>query len=542
MKTPARPGLDPFTHGAAHLTSNPPGFRAFFLLPARFILVIWFQAKPGNMKTITRRHFLGQVAGSAAAASLPGTALAQAPQPAARKPNVLFIMSDDMRVELGCYGSMFKARTPNLDALAGAGVRFDRNYCQFPLCNPSRSSLLTGRRPTKTGVLGNRTAFRDLHPDWVSLPQLFKESGYISLRNGKIYHGGIDDPKAWNEAWDSPSSDGTGLSGNLPEQPANPKDSNSLPALPQDLSKAAYSDRIIVLDGNGEDHGDYHAADRTIAYLRKYKDRPFFISCGFVKPHSPPTAPKRFFDLYDPGKIQLTPDFADRPTVPPGFPDAAIRKHNADLFIGRTASVAEAREVIRAYIASISWVDWNLGRVLAELDQLGLRQNTIIVFVADHGYQLGEKGKWSKAGSLFEMGTRVPMILSVPGVRGNGATCFRIVQSLDIYPTLVELCGLTPPEGLEGQSLVPLLNNPAAEWGRPAYSVWSEDGASLHGVAVRNEQWRYAEFGPNGKNGAMLFDPKADPLEMKNLASAPEHAATCAQLAALTRQYAAALG
>ena len=148
---------------------------------------------------MTRRRFLGKAATAAVAASLPGAVFAGASKTAARKPNVLFLMSDDMRVELGCYGSMFKARTPNLDALAHAGVRFDRNYCQFPLCNPSRSSLLTGRPPTKTGVLGNRTAFRDLHPDWVSLPQLFKESGYVSLRNGKIYHGGIDDPKAWIE-------------------------------------------------------------------------------------------------------------------------------------------------------------------------------------------------------------------------------------------------------------------------------------------------------------------------------------------------------
>ena len=232
-----------------------------------------------------------------------------------------------------------------------------------------------------------------------------------------------------------------------------------------DTGRAAYSDRIVVLDGNGEGHGDYHTADRTIEHLRKYKDQPFFIGCGFVKPHSPPTAPQRFFDLYDVNKIKLTPDFAAWPTVPPGFPSAAIRKRNADLFIGRGASEAEAKEVIRAYIASISWVDWNIGRVLAELDRLGLRDNTIIVFVCDHGYQLGEKGKWSKAGSLFEMGTRVPLLMAVPGVRGNGQSCYRIVESLDIYPTLVELCGLPKPDGIEGESLVPLLNNPQGHLG-----------------------------------------------------------------------------
>ena len=177
-------------------------------------------------------------------------------------------------------------------------------------------------------------------------------------------------------------------------------------AAAQTTARSAYSDRIVVLEGNGEGHGDYHTADHTIANLRKYKDQPFFIACGFVKPHSPPTAPQKFFDLYDVDKIQLTPDFAAWPTVPPGFPSAAIRKRNADLFIGRGASEAEAKQVIRAYLASISWCDWNIGRVIAELDRLGLRDNTIIVFVCDHGYQLGEKGKWSKAGSLFEMGTR----------------------------------------------------------------------------------------------------------------------------------------
>ena len=500
------------------------------------------------MSQITRRRFLKQLAVAAAATSLPKALFAQTPRPAARRLNVLFLMSDDMRVELGCYGSMFGAKTPNLDALARAGVRFDRNYCQFPLCNPSRASLLTGRNPTRTSVLGNRTDFRVAHPDWTALPQLFKENGYVSYRAGKIYHGGIDDPKSWTETGNGggPTDDGRGapVGRTMIISPTNapPQPTNVLAALPQDLSRAAYSDRIVILDGNGEGHGDYHTADHTIEHLRKYKDQPFFVACGFVKPHSPPTAPQRFFDLYDVNKIKLTPDFAAWPTVPPGFPSAAIRKRNADLFIGRSASEAEAREVIRAYIASISWVDWNVGRVLAELDRLGLRDNTIIVFTVDHGYQLGEKGKWSKAGSLFEMGTRVPMLMVVPGAKGNGQSCFRIVESLDIYPTLVELCGLPQPAGLEGKSLAPLLNNPQAPWDRPAYSVWSEDGKTLHGVAVRTEKWRYAEFGPDGQNGAMLFDPKADPLEMKNLAENPQYAQARAELSPLTRKYAANLG
>jgi iduronate 2-sulfatase len=492
----------------------------------------------------SRREFLGTVA-AAAAASLPGISHA-APAPA-RKPNVLFLMADDMRVELGCYASMFHAKTPNIDALAKSGVRFDRNFCQFPLCNPSRVSLLTGRNPTRTSVLGNRTDFRTAHPDWTTLPQLFKNNGYVTIRAGKIFHGGIDDAASWSAMSDKGggTDDGAGSSIGKTMQVARaqiPMPDGTLPPLPQDTARSGYSDRIVVLDGNGEGHGDYMTADRTIENLQKYKDQPFFIACGFVKPHSPPTAPQKFFDMYDVNDIKLTPDFAAWPTVPPGFPSAAIRKRNADLFIGRGASESEAKEVIRAYIASISWTDWNIGRVIGELDKLGLRENTIIVFVVDHGYQLGEKGKWSKAGSLFEMGTRVPLIISTPDSQVKGQSCVRIVQSLDIYPTLVELCGLPAESSNEGTSLVPLLQNPEAAWDKPAFSTWCEDGVTLHGVAVRTEQWRYAEYGKNGVNGAMLFDSKADPLEMKNLANDPEHKSVCAELAALARPWAATLG
>ncbi len=496
-------------------------------------------------RTSSRRQFLGQIAAATIGTAVADKLHAQAAPPPRRRPNVLFLMSDDMRVELGCYASMFGAKTPNLDTLASAGVRFDRNYCQFPLCNPSRSSLLTGKNPTRTSVLGNRTYFRDAHPDWTTLPQVFMRNGYVTVRAGKIYHGGIDDAPSWSATSDAaPGEDVTnrqvGRTMQLPRKQI-PMPDGELPPLPADNSRAAYSDRIVLLDGNGEGHGDYLTADHTIANLRKYKDRPFFIACGFVKPHSPPTAPQKFFDLYDPEKIKLTPDFAAWPTVPKGFPSAAIRRRNADLFIGRGASEEEAKQVIRAYLASISWTDWNIGRVIGELDRLGLRENTIIVFLADHGYQLGEKGKWSKAGSLFEMGTRVPLIIHAPGMAGNGKSSTRIVQSLDLYATLVELCGLDLPAGNEGTSIAPLLAKPDAPWTKPAYSVWSEDGATLHGVAVRTEEFRYAEFGPNGVNGAMLLDPKSDPLELKNLANDPKYADACADLSKLAQAYAATL-
>jgi iduronate 2-sulfatase len=496
----------------------------------------------------SRRRFLTQAAGVALGTALPSSAqpLTQSAEKSAavhsrKRLNVLFFMSDDMRPELACYGSRFNAHSPNIDKLAANGVRFDRNYCQFPLCNPSRSSLFSGHPPHTTRVLGNRTSMRDLHPDWTTLPQLFREHGYTTLRSGKLFHANLDDHKAWTNfdgAIESLHPTAPEKRMQIPRAQISPPE-GLLPVLPQDSQQAAHSDQILVLDGNGEGAGDYLVADLAIQNLRACKDKPFFIGCGFSKPHSPPTAPQRFFDLYDPTAIQLPPDFAAWPTVPPGFPKAAIRMRNADLFIGRGASTSEAQEVIRAYLASISWTDWNLGRVIAELDNLGLRDNTAIVFVADHGYQLGEKGKWSKAGSLFEGGTRVPLIIHTPVAHGNGRPSTRIVQSLDIYRTVAELCNLDIPQGIEGNSLVPLLHDPRTSWEHPAFSIWSEDGVTVHGTAVRTEQWRYAEFGKDAVNGAMLFDVHADPMEVTNLADKPKYHRVRTHLSSLIAGYSA---
>jgi iduronate 2-sulfatase len=434
----------------------------------------------------------------------------------APKLNVVFLISDDMRPELGCYGNQ-QIQSPHIDALGKAGVRFEQAYCQFPLCNPSRTSLLTGRHPTTTGVLDNLTWFRAAHPDFVSLPQHFKANGYVTLRTGKVFHGGIDDTDAWTEGGEKRDFEGS-----------------KRVAKPQNRQQ---SDRWIVLEGDGEKHNDYRTAARAIEYLRKYKDQPFFLACGFTKPHSPPTAPKKYFDRYDPAMIALPPDFAPRPTVPPGFPKPSVPARNGDLFIERDATPEQAREMIRAYWASVSWTDWNLGRVLAELDRLGLRDKTVVLFWGDHGYHLGEKGKWSKHGSLFEVGTRVPLIVAAPGAKGNGTASPRVVQALDLYPTLCELCGLPAPPGLEGHSLAALLHDPRAKWEHPAYSV-SGNANRLAGVAVRTERYRYAEWN-GGQGGAMLFDETADPHEMKNLADDPAHAAVRDELAALARKHAA---
>jgi iduronate 2-sulfatase len=442
--------------------------------------------------------------------------------------NVLFVIADDWRVEMGCYGSNGMV-TPNVDKLSATGVRFDRAYCQFPLCSPSRASMLTGRYPTVTGVIENEIAFRDAHPDWITLPQHFRQNGYVSARTGKVFSP-VDDPKAWDKV----------VKGGIPgkraggSNEARPAFRNGQPKR-NDQDYVARNDRIVVLDDpDGRDHIDYATAEHGIALMEKFRHRrkPFFIAVGFAEPHSPPTAPRRFFDLYDPATIQLPPDFQSHPTVPDGFPPACLNPVNYDLFIRRDATPDAARMMIRAYRASASWTDWNVGRVLDALDRLGLAQNTIVIFTSDHGYHLGEKGKWSKHNSLFEVTVRVPLIVRVPGAAGNGRASARTVELLDLYPTLIELCGLPAIEGLQGLSFASLLNNPEAEWKHPAFSM-SKTWAGI-GKTVRTERWRYTEW-QEGANGHLLCDEKADPHETKNLADDPAHGETVKKLEALLR-------
>ena len=428
------------------------------------------------------------------------------------KYNVLFIVSDDLRPTLGSYGNTI-VKTPNLDKFAKQGVRFDRAYCQYPLCNPSRSSLLTGKYPTQTSILDNEYYFRALHPELVSITQHFKANGYATLRTGKIYHGGIDDTDSWTEGGEERNFTGA-------KRP---------PSNPEGAERTAQSDRIVMLEGDGETNGDYRAASRAIELLEKYKDQQFFLTFGPSKPHSPPAAPKKFFDMYDPEKIPLPPDFASSPAAPEGFPEISVARRNTDLFIGRDASPAQAREMIRAYYASVSFMDAQVGRVLDALDRLKLRDNTIVVFFGDHGYHLGEKGKWSKAYSLFDIAIRVPLIISIPN--GKPGVSPRTVGLIDLYPTLVDFCGLPQPykapAKLEGHSLIPLLRNPNAKWDYPALSVVQYQGKI--GRSVRTERWHYVQW-EDGKLGEMLLDTAKDPYELKNLASDPAYSKTVTEM------------
>ena len=306
-----------------------------------------------------------------------------------------------------------------------------------------------------------------------------------------------------------------------------------------DLARARSSDRWEAVEGESvATQGDTLVADRAIEHLRDWKagDAPFFLVCGFSKPHSPLVAPKEFFDKYPIEKITLPLDFAPRPTVPEGFPKGSIRPNNADLFVRRDASPEEAKAYIRAYLACVSYVDWNVGRVLEELDKRGLRDSTIVVFWSDHGYQLGEKGKWSKAGSLWEQGARVPLVIHDPRAKGNGRVSKRVVESVDIYPTLTALTALPTPSGMDGVNLAPLLENPDTRWDRPAYTVWNERGRGVTGAVVRTEKWRYAEFFGRDR-GAFLTDLESDPHEVKNLVEDPKYGAVVAELSALVKAH-----
>ncbi len=431
-------------------------------------------------------------------------------QEAPRKLNVLFIAVDDLNTHLACYGNPI-VQSPNIDRLAARGVRFDRAYCQYPLCNPSRASLLTGLYPTTTGITDNLVGPRAKMPGVLMLPEHFRKHGYVTARTGKIFHGGLDDAKSWDE-------------GGEPVRPRKPRTPR------EQAQRRANADRREAVEGEGAQLPDHRTATRAVELLGKLRDKPFFLAVGFVKPHVPFVAPRKYFDLYDPKKIPLPPDFAPKATTGPGVPAEALTR-NGDVFIGRDATKDEAREMIAAYYACVSSTDAQVGRVLDALDRLRLRDRTVVVFFGDHGFHLGEKGKWSKHGSLYEAGTHVPLIVAGPPVKA-GKACGRTVELVDLYPTLTDVCGLNPPDGLEGQSLAPLLKDAQAAWDYPACS-FSQRGKVL-GRSVRTERFRYTEWDDEGKR-AELYDHENDPHEQRNLADDPKFTTTVEELRKLLR-------
>ncbi|RPJ31715.1 MAG: DUF4976 domain-containing protein, partial [Planctomycetaceae bacterium] len=438
------------------------------------------------------------------------------------KPNILFIAVDDMNNDLGCFGHPL-VKSPSIDRLAARGVRFERAYCQFPLCSPSRSSLLTGLRPDSTRVFDLQYHFRQDLPDVMTLPQMFIRNGYYVARVGKMYHygnpgdigtNGLDDRASWTERLNPAGRDKTAL---------EPDIMNYTPKRGLGSAMAFLADKI----GTDEQHTDGKVADQTIRLLEEHKDKPFFIAAGFYKPHCPWVTPKKYFDLYSMDQMSLP---AITPQTPGDYPALALASTKPWPHFGVTTE--QARECKRAYYAAISFVDAQIGRLLDAVDRLGLRENTIIVFWSDHGYHLGEHGLWFKQ-SCFEESARVPLIISVPGQKTAGKASSRPVELVDLYPTLADLAGLTPPKHLEGFSVRPLIDDPKAQWDHPAFTQVQRGADPGH--SIRTERWRYTEWG-FGARGQELYDHDNDPHELHNLAGNAEYADVVAQMKALLRQ------
>jgi len=424
--------------------------------------------------------------------------------------NILFIAIDDLRPQLGCYGDKI-IQSPNVDKLAGSGVLFSRAYCQQAVCSPSRTSLMTGRRPNTTKVWDLKTHFRSTIPDVVTLPQYFKNNGYYTQCIGKIYH--------------DPASAQDSLSWSGPEILAVTKREGKyvLPAnLQKGSAKAAATEQADVPD---DAYIDGQVADQAMNMLRKIKDKPFFLAVGFRRPHLPFSAPKKYWDLYDREKIPLPA----QPTLPSNPPAYAAHKSEelrgySDIGPGQIADEKQ-RELLQGYYAAISYTDAQIGKVLAELDRLDLRKNTIIVLWSDHGYHLGEKGLWTKT-TNYELDTRVPLIIAAPG-KEHGARSDALVELVDLYPTLAELAGLPIPEGLEGTSAAPLLSKPDQPWKSAVFSQfprpWQYRGnqPEIMGYTVRTDRYRYVEwrnFKSGEVKGTELYNLQADPGEVNNIA------------------------
>jgi len=432
----------------------------------------------------------------------------------ASRPNILLIIADDLNNRLGTYG--YAVRSPHIDALARRGVQFDRAYVQYPLCNPSRTSFLSGRRPATTSVFNNATPARQAMPDAVFLPQHFRRHGYFTARIGKIFHVSrnyainLDDPISWDETINEHIPDEQALSHALAHE--------------RRIFKLAAFEPLEWAPVNLPDGGlgDGYVAERAVEWLqRAAKDeRPFFLAIGFRRPHLPWEAPKEYFDMYPADTIAL-PD--EPPDDTADIPAPALTTQAAGQI-----GPADRRQAIAAYSASTSYMDAQVGKVLAALEKHDLAERTIVIFMGDHGYHLGEHGGMWEKNSLFEESARFPLIVASPGTL-RGARSPRVVEAIDVYPTIVDLARLPSPQGLEGRSLVPLLTRADAPWDRPAITEQvrqsGRDGGRIVGRSVRTERWRYTEW-DGGRRGAELYDHESDPHEYRNLAADVQHAET----------------
>jgi len=457
---------------------------------------------------------------------------------AAERFNVLHIVSDDLGARLHCYDDPI-VQSPNIDRLAARGVKFTRAYCQYPLCNPSRASFMTGLRPDTLRVYENATQFRQNVPGAVSIPQSFRKAGYSVARIGKLYHygvpaqigtDGLDDPLSWEKVINPKGRDIDDAA--LVEVLKMGEDKKATTVTGQELKSTGGTLSWLAADGADAEQTDGKIASATVSELeaRAKEGKPFYLAVGFFRPHTPYIAPKPYFAMYPLEKIRV-------PSVPENvaalFPAAALANQKP---VEVAMSDDLRRHAIQAYHASTTFMDAQVGIILDALDRLKLTERTIVVLHSDHGYHLGEKDLWQKL-SIFEGSARVPLIISVPGNANAGRASARTVELLDLHRTLTDLCGVAAGEKTEGASLRPLVENPAAPWARPAYSqvqraAGKRGQGQFMGRSLRTERWRYTEW-DEARAGAELYDHDSDPAEMKNLASDPAHAATVAELKSL---------
>ena len=422
------------------------------------------------------------------------------------KLNVLFIMVDDLRPELNCYGKK-EIISPNIDRLAADGVLFERTYCQQALCSPSRTSLLTGLRPDSTHVYDLQTHFRNTVPDVVTLPQHFKQNGYYTAGLGKVYHGSLNDPLSWSEAQ---------------------KKLRNRKEIDEDQNQGKNSRPSTEMkDVNDDTYDDGVNTESAIELLRELSSnrKPFFIALGLKKPHLPFYAPKKYWDLYDPSSIKL-PVYTSVPknAPPQAYTNFGELRNYSDIPEQGPLSEELTRKLIHGYRACVSYMDAQAGRVITELKRLGLDKNTIVVLWGDHGFKLGEFGLWSKH-TNFELDTRVPLIIRMPGIKAKGKKTNALVESLDIYPTICDLAGLPKPAHVQGTSLVPLLNNVNLPWREMAFSQFSR--GQYMGYSIRTDRYRFTRWqqknNPENVAAMELYDLQKDPDASVNIAGLPEN-------------------
>ncbi len=445
--------------------------------------------------------------------------------------NVLFVVYDDLRPELGCYGVDW-IRTPVIDGLAAGGVLFDRAYCQQAICAPSRASVLTGCRPDTTTIYDLQTPVRQAMPEVLTLPEHFKKHGYQTSSVGKVYHHGRDDPQGWSGEPIKPVGDWLGR-GYLTDEAIEAIAECNRRMEAVGSSRRGLGPATECADVADDAYQDGRSALAAINELRRLKRSggPFFLALGFLKPHLPFAAPKRYWEYYDAKNVPL----AVNPFAPEGVTEYSLTNWGelrGYFGIPDDGEMPDelARRLVHGYAACTSYADAQLGLVLAELERLGLAGNTVVMLWGDHGWKLGEHGSWCKH-TNFEIDARAPLIVRAPQVADPGSRSRALVEFVDMYPTLCELCGLAVPDHCEGTSLVPLLPEPNRAWKSAAFSQYPRRGAM--GYAMRTDRYRYVEW-QDRESGRIrareLYDHGTDPQENSNAAGDPANVALIEEL------------